>query len=457
MTGYLYGPGTGVKTAAELQREREIVDALIARGQRPPQNLGEGLSTLGQAIASRLRRKRLEKDEGAAKEAGTALLSDLFPVPDSPTIAPEPEIQTGPIGGGMSSYQPAPSLAGSAYPTSGPETPPGPADWQQGDMAQAQPVPEPMPTAQTSFPKTTNNLENMSADQLTRFMADPRFEHMPPMVQQMVAEEFKRKSAPVDPMDALNVEEKQLQIERLRNPPPEKPTSDIQEYQFYMQEAQQAGQQPVDFYTWQKSKTPQTTITNSIGGEVGTIPQGFELFTDPKSGGRSMRPIAGGPAALEQQQYNEKMSNRELNKATVGEDVVISNIDQALKLSDSWLATGALGQMTRGIGGTPAAQLKALIDPIKANIGFDRLQQMRQDSPTGGALGQVAVQELDMLQATLGSLDPNAGPEILTRNIKLIKTLYQRALERNAMYGKNKTNPPTNQSAPDLKKKYGLE
>jgi hypothetical protein len=155
----------------------------------------------------------------------------------------------------MSTYNPEPSLAATPYPTFGPETPPGPADWQQGDMAQAQPVPEPMPTAQTSFPKTTNNLESMSADQLTRFMADPRFEHMPPIVQQMVAEQFKRKSAPVDPMDALNVEKTQLEIERMRNPPPEKPTDDMREFDLaiknpafrqYMLEMKRAGSSSIN-------------------------------------------------------------------------------------------------------------------------------------------------------------------------------------------------------------------
>lgn len=39
-------------------------------------------------------------------------------------------------------------------------------------------------------------------------------------------------------------------------------------------------------------------VTNIVGqSEFGTIPPGFELFTDPTTGARSMKPIAGGPAA----------------------------------------------------------------------------------------------------------------------------------------------------------------
>lgn len=277
MVGYLYGGNTGVKTAAELQREREIVDALIARGQRPPQNLGEGLSTLGQAIASRMRRKRLEKDEGLAKDAGLSLKARLFgQSPDSPTITPEPEIETGPIGGGMSTYQPEPSLAGSAYPTSGPETPPGPADWQQGEApvedltqgAYAQAVPQPMPTSQPVSANTQNKLENMSPEQIMMVMADPGFGHMELPVQQFVAEILKRKTTPVDPMDALNVEEAKLKIKNLKNPkltPAEEANLAFQREKF---EYEKAKGDPA----W--SKLTDGSLFNQVTGEVKQVPGG---------------------------------------------------------------------------------------------------------------------------------------------------------------------------------------
>lgn len=39
-----------------------------------------------------------------------------------------------------------------------------------------------------------------------------------------------------------------------------------------------------------------TSVNINSGSEVGTIPQGYELFTDPATGARSMRKIEGGPA-----------------------------------------------------------------------------------------------------------------------------------------------------------------
>ena len=40
-----------------------------------------------------------------------------------------------------------------------------------------------------------------------------------------------------------------------------------------------------------------------------------------------------------------------------------------------------------------AQGLRANIETIKGIIGFERLQRMREESKTGGALGQVAVQD----------------------------------------------------------------
>lgn len=89
------------------------------------------------------------------------------------------------------------------------------------------------------------------------------------------------------------------------------------------------------------------------------------------------------------------------------------------------LSTGLIGATTSGIPGSPSKDLRATIDTIKANVGFDYLQQMRELSPTGGALGQVAVQEMLALQAVLGNLDPTQSPPQLARNLEQIRTMVE--------------------------------
>lgn len=54
---------------------------------------------------------------------------------------------------------------------------------------------------------------------------------------------------------------------------------------------------------------------------------------------------------------------------------------------------------------------------------------MRRESPTGGALGQVAVMELQMLQSVLSSLDAGQDSDMLTKNLKKVKTHYQNFLD----------------------------
>ena len=105
-------------------------------------------------------------------------------------------------------------------------------------------------------------------------------------------------------------------------------------------------------------------------------------------------------------------------------DRIIGKVDEALPLVSG--LTAGLGSVTSFIPGTSGANLRSTLETIKANLGFDRLQQMRDASPTGGALGQVAVKELDALQSSVSSLDLNQSPERLRNNLEQIKTHYAR-------------------------------
>jgi hypothetical protein len=102
-------------------------------------------------------------------------------------------------------------------------------------------------------------------------------------------------------------------------------------------------------------------------------------------------------------------------------DLVRNEIKYAKTLvRGGWLNTGWSGSKLADTPGTPAFNLKESLKTIKANIGFDRLQEMRDTSPTGGALGQVAVQELENLQAVYGSLEQGQNEEQLIRNLDIV-------------------------------------
>jgi hypothetical protein len=100
-------------------------------------------------------------------------------------------------------------------------------------------------------------------------------------------------------------------------------------------------------------------------------------------------------------------------------------------------AIGQVGGSTAGLGGavmsqipgSKAVDLQENLLTIKANIGFNELSQMRKDSPTGGALGQVSDMENKALQAARASLEQRQSPDQLRTNLNKIKDSYDRWLK----------------------------
>lgn len=155
------------------------------------------------------------------------------------------------------------------------------------------------------------------------------------------------------------------------------------------------------------------------GGTVyGKPPMGYRYTQDG-----NLEPVPGGPADMKVKAAERKeiLQKWGIEKKA---DLVIGKIDEAKKKAGG-LETGLSGSIVKKIPGTQAYDLSKVIEMIKANIGFSELNAMRQASPTGGALGQVAVQELDFLQAALGSLDQAQSRGELLKNLEAIKTHFQ--------------------------------
>lgn len=157
--------------------------------------------------------------------------------------------------------------------------------------------------------------------------------------------------------------------------------------------------------------------------KAGTPPQGYE----PVEGG-GYAPMPGTPQARELGVEQATAQNR-VDAARRTSDVVTEDIDRALGMidnKDGYLPTTGLGGAAlQGVPGTQAYNLSQMLEGIKANIGFDKLQAMRDASPTGGALGQVAVQELEALRATYGSVLQSQDPEQLKFNLRRLREQYE--------------------------------
>lgn len=170
----------------------------------------------------------------------------------------------------------------------------------------------------------------------------------------------------------------------------------------------------------------QVTGPNNLSGIVGPggkAPPGYMWNGTDDEGNPRLMAIPGGPAAQKETKLSDAKRMR-LELAKNKADAVIGKVDEALGQS-GFFTTGLAGSALGKIPGTGAYDLDKTIDTIKANIGFGELQAMREASPTGGALGSIAVQELTSLQSTVASLDKGQSREQLENNLKKIKQHYE--------------------------------
>jgi hypothetical protein len=100
---------------------------------------------------------------------------------------------------------------------------------------------------------------------------------------------------------------------------------------------------------------------------------------------------------------------------------------------------------------TPTEIFDGYLTVIKSSIGFDKLQKMRDESPTGGALGQVAILELIALQNSIAPLEPKIGDEEMISSLKRIKSTYEENME---ILANNYTNEVLNQYGMQLAIQY---
>jgi len=109
---------------------------------------------------------------------------------------------------------------------------------------------------------------------------------------------------------------------------------------------------------------------------------------------------------------------------------VVDAAKRAKALSNEWFATGLGSRAASQFSGTSAADVNALLNTIGANTAFDRLQKMRNDSPTGGALGQVTEKELQLLRDSITSLEQSQSDVQFQQSMDKVIENYQRVIDR---------------------------
>lgn len=187
-------------------------------------------------------------------------------------------------------------------------------------------------------------------------------------------------------------------------------------------------------------------------------------------------PVEGGPVDAERKSAEANAATLADSKAGTA-DVVTEDIDRIIGMiedpANSGLkgTTGLAATIGQYIPGHPAFDASRLADTVRANIGFDKLQEMRAASPTGAALGPVSDFENRLLQATAGNLELPQSKDQVLFNLRRVRKLYEKITtgggikdqkEADAFFKqvegelkKSDAPPAEDTSIDDLLKKYG--
>jgi hypothetical protein len=161
-----------------------------------------------------------------------------------------------------------------------------------------------------------------------------------------------------------------------------------------------------------------------------TIDTGTGTLVIDKVTGQDVREIDKNLAGAEKQKIIGRQQGDIVANARKARGTMFSleqqwkTVDDAIDTALSNIGAGTagfVGSNTSIIPGTPAYDLARTLETIKSNIGFDKLQDMRNNSPTGGALGQVSEFENRLLQSVRNSLEQGQSPDQLRQNLTLVK------------------------------------
>lgn len=180
---------------------------------------------------------------------------------------------------------------------------------------------------------------------------------------------------------------------------------------------------------------------------------GLEKPKDPPAGYRSvsggnLEAIPGGPADVKVQAAKDKDTGA-LSSSIADMDRLASQANDILSAPGLDKNYGMMGMIPNRPGGD-AANAQALFDTLKSQTAFNVLQNMKNNSKTGGAIGPVSNYEEKMLQDNLAALGKSQSSDQVREQLKKIIDYTEGAKGRaNAAFNTKYGNPSSSQ-IPDM-------
>ena len=152
--------------------------------------------------------------------------------------------------------------------------------------------------------------------------------------------------------------------------------------------------------------------------------RGYRNIFDNQGNFTSQELIPGSPAALKIEAAQSKVEAQERASAQRGSIVSQHAAGIRASMEEAIFPVSGLFSVTQDIPGTAAHDIAKRIDTLQAIAGFDQLNQMRAQSPTGGALGQVSERELTFLQSVIGSLELSQSKGQFLENLARVEATF---------------------------------
>ena len=213
------------------------------------------------------------------------------------------------------------------------------------------------------------------------------------------------------PLQAMQAQQKQQQDQQFRasesaEARAAREAQANQQRQFMEQQAAAQRAQQADMARLTASLRPNPADQNRPPAGYRPTPEG------------NLQAIPGGPADLKLQGA--------MNKDTATLQSTTGALDRLAVAANEVMTSPGLGRITGLAGMAPnvpgfaGADTAAKLQTLKAQVGFNVLQEMRNASKTGGALGQVTEKELGFLQNALAAIDTSQSESQMKESLQKI-------------------------------------
>lgn len=175
---------------------------------------------------------------------------------------------------------------------------------------------------------------------------------------------------------------------------------------------------------------------------------------DPNTGLPTAAPVPGSPAARDIAAAAAATERRSASRSTEA-DVIVAAAQRAREAAEGRILGGFGSNLIAQVNpASNSAEVERQVGALKANATFSALQQMRDNSPTGAALGAASDRDLQLLADKAGALDPrspNFVRDLDDYERTLLRTLYGPE-EGDRMFSQSRAN-----NDDELFRRYGIE